>query len=200
MHVAGYGRLTGSGSLLGGVNREPLEDPVLRFGGISSIWGEMSEMATLAETSDLEAVYRRDGSRLWRALVAYCGNRDVADEAVAEAYAQALRRGDKIRHPDRWVWRAAFRIAAGDLQRRQRSLPLDDIGLSHNPEPAWDLIEALGVIPPKQRACVVLRYYCGYSSIEIARITDSTPPAVRMQLSRGRKRLRSILGGGESDA
>ena len=66
----------------------------------------------------------------------------------------------------------------------------------NNPEPAWDLIEALGRLPEKQRACLVLHYYAGYTSAEIAQMTDSTPPAVRMHLSRGRRRLESILKGG----
>jgi RNA polymerase sigma-70 factor (ECF subfamily) len=68
----------------------------------------------------------------------------------------------------------------------------------HNPEPAWDLIDALGRLTDRQRACLVLHYYAGYSSVEIARMTDSTPPAVRMHLSRGRRRLDSILRGGAS--
>lgn len=169
--------------------------------------GEVSHMATLSKdmaaltgTKDLESVYRRDGPRLFRALTAYCGDRDVADDAVAEAFAQALRRGDGIHHPERWVWRAAFRIAAGDLKRQRRSLPLTSPGTIHDPEPPWDLIAALGRIPQAQRACLILRYFGGYSSIDIARITGSTPPAVRMQLSRGRRRLRRILDGGNSDA
>ena len=35
----------------------------------------------------------------------------------AEAFAQALRRGTAIRDPRSWVWRAAYRIAAGEKQR-----------------------------------------------------------------------------------
>lgn len=64
----------------------------------------------------LERLYREDGARLWRALLAFSGDREVASDAVAEAFAQALGRGDAIRQPDRWVWRAAFRIAAGELE------------------------------------------------------------------------------------
>jgi RNA polymerase sigma factor (sigma-70 family) len=158
----------------------------------------MSETVTSSVTSDLESVYRRDGQRLWRALMAYCGDRDVADDALSEAYAQALRRGSAIRDVQRWVWRAAFRIAAGDLQRRGRSLPLVDPGATRDPERPWDLIAALAQLPPRQRACLVLRYYAGYSSVEIARAVGSSPPAVRMQLSRGRRSLRRLLEGGGS--
>ena len=42
---------------------------------------------------------------------------EATDEAVAEGFAQLLRRGDAVRDPAAWVWRASFRLAAGDLQR-----------------------------------------------------------------------------------
>src|SRR2546430_12508817 len=43
-----------------------------------------------------------------------------ASDAMAEAFAQALARGNELRSPQRWVWRAAFRIAAGELKARLR--------------------------------------------------------------------------------
>lgn len=160
----------------------------------------MSYVMISPTSGDLESVYRRDGPRLWRALMAYCGDREVADDALAEAFAQALRRGSAIRDVSRWVWRAAFRIAAGNLQKRRTTQPLENPGIVHDPEPPWDLIAALGELPDQQRACLVLRYYAGYSSIEIGRAVGLTPPAVRMQLSRGRRRLRSVLERGGPDA
>jgi DNA-directed RNA polymerase specialized sigma24 family protein len=41
----------------------------------------------------LERVYRDQGDRLWRAVFLACGSREVADDAVAEAFAQALGAG-----------------------------------------------------------------------------------------------------------
>ena len=55
----------------------------------------------------------KDG--LWRAILAWSGDPEIASEAVAEAFAQAARRGDAIDDVGRWVWRAAFRIAGGLL-------------------------------------------------------------------------------------
>ena len=78
---------------------------------------------------EIEVVYRRQGERMWRALYGYAGNRDIADDAVAEAFAQALRRGTALRQPERWIWRAAYKIAAGKLKERATSAsPLPDLG------------------------------------------------------------------------
>jgi DNA-directed RNA polymerase specialized sigma24 family protein len=41
---------------------------------------------------------------MWQAVLAFAGDPEVASDAVAEAFAQALRRGDAIRSPERWLW------------------------------------------------------------------------------------------------
>ena len=149
--------------------------------------------------ADFEAVYRQHGERVWRAVMAYAGDAAVADDAVAEAFVQGLGSRSSIRYPERWVWRAAFRIAAGMLKERGRFAPPVSPSAVHDAEPEWELIVALAELPVRQRACVVLRYYGGYSAIEIARMVGSTPLAVRQQLSRSRKRLRQLLEEGTND-
>ena len=150
--------------------------------------------------ADIEAAYRQHGRRIWRAVMAYAGDATVADDAVEEAFVQALCSDSLIRHPERWIWRASFRIAAGMLKERRRFAPLVSPSVSHDPEPEWELIAALAELPVKQRACMVLRFYGGYPTGEIARMVGSTPMAVRQQLSRGRRRLRSLLEEGANDA
>jgi predicted RNA polymerase sigma factor len=41
----------------------------------------------VTEISDIERLYREEGSRLWWALLAYTGDREVASDAAAEAFA-----------------------------------------------------------------------------------------------------------------
>jgi RNA polymerase sigma factor (sigma-70 family) len=146
-------------------------------------------------TSDVEAVYRQDGARLWRALYAFAGNEDVASDAVAEAFAQALRRGEAIRDVRNWVWRSAFRLAKGDLKRQStvRHGPMPE-GAAHDAYPDEQLLAALQDLTPQQRAVIVLHYYVDCPVNEIARRTGINSLAVRAHLSRGRKRLRVLLG------
>jgi predicted RNA polymerase sigma factor len=68
------------------------------------------EDTRLKQAAGLEAVYRTDGPAIWRALLAYTGDSAVAEDALSEAFAQALGRGDALRDPARWIWRVAFRI------------------------------------------------------------------------------------------
>jgi RNA polymerase sigma-70 factor (ECF subfamily) len=141
----------------------------------------------------LERLYREDGVRLWRALVAFSGDREVASDAVSEAFAQALGRGDDLRDPQRWVWRAAFRIAAGELSDRRRfQEPAHDSSYEME-DPPGPLIAGLARLSPNQRATLVLRYYAGYSTKEIARMIGASAATVRVHLSQGRRRLHRIL-------
>jgi RNA polymerase sigma-70 factor (ECF subfamily) len=142
----------------------------------------------------VETLYREDGTRLWRAVRAYAADSTVADDAVAEAFAQLLRRGEEVREPKKWVWRAAFKIAAGELQRRRRDVPESPAEVGRlDAECSVDLHRALAVLSPSQRAAVVLHDYAGYSASESARIVGSTEAAMRVHLMRGRRRLRELL-------
>lgn len=158
----------------------------------------METYAAAAEATDpIEAVYRLDADRLWRSLYLFSADADVASDAVAESFAQAIRRGSAIRDPRAWVWRSAFRIAAGDLKRRARWIsdqvpetPYDDTSVDS------DLLAAVARLPERQRAVIVLHYYADAPVREIAHRTGMSQLAVRAHLSRGRKRLRELLGDG----
>ncbi len=146
----------------------------------------------------VEAVYRTKAPHMWRALLAYSGDPDVASDALSEAFAQALRRNGAIRDVERWVWRASFRIAAGELKARRRFVPEIQVTIKDD-LPDIELLDALRTVSRKQRASLFLFYYGGYAPGEIAKMIGSTQSAVRVHLFRGRKRLAELLDGGRRD-
>jgi RNA polymerase sigma-70 factor (ECF subfamily) len=141
----------------------------------------------------LERLYREQGGRMWRSVLAFAGDPEVASDAVAEAFAQALRRGEAIRDPERWLWRSVFRLAAGELDRRRRGPAVARPPTYEMEEPAVELVAALAALSPKQRAAVVLHHAAGYPLREVAAILGSTTGAVKVHLLRGRRRLRVLL-------
>ena len=143
----------------------------------------------------VEAVYRADAERLWRAIYAFAGDAEIASDAVAEAYAQVLNRGAAIRDPAAWTWRTAFRISAGALKARaprdpEPATPVEHLDRYGDP----DLLSALRQLPDAQRAAVILFYYADLPIRDIAARLGSNSLAVRANLSRGRGRLRQLLG------
>jgi DNA-directed RNA polymerase specialized sigma24 family protein len=131
-------------------------------------------------------LYREHGERLWRSIFLFAGDREVASDAVIEAFAQAIARGDAIRSPLEWVTKAAFRIAAGELAGRRRS-PIvlgqivDEVACDPD-EPGFPLREQLMRLSPKQRAAVILFDVEGYSSSSAS--TRRRTPSSRVGRSR----------------
>ncbi len=141
-----------------------------------------------------EDVYREHGPRLLRSVLLFAGDREVANDAVAEAFAQAIRRGDGVREPVPWITRVAFRIAAGELKERRRTdYPLVEHAYEM-PEPAAELVLALAKLSPKQRASAILHFRDGYTLAEVANIIGSTTSAVGVHQNRARRRLRELMG------
>jgi RNA polymerase sigma factor (sigma-70 family) len=163
-----------------------------------------ANVAVIDERPSVELAYRADGDRLWRAVYAWSGDADVASDAVAEAFAQLLHRGPAVRDPSAWAWRTAFRVAAGEMKARRGAdrVSPGDVGdprgrsasgyLDRYGDP--DLLAALRLLPDGQRAAVILFYYADLPIAEIASRLGSNQLAVRANLSRGRRRLRQLLG------
>lgn len=53
--------------------------------------------------------------------------------------------------------------------------------------------ELIGLLPPTQQAILRMRHLDGYEVEEIAEITGSSPGAIRMNLSRSRKKIRDVF-------
>jgi RNA polymerase sigma-70 factor (ECF subfamily) len=143
-------------------------------------------------SADIERLYKAQGARMLRSLLAFSGDPEIASDAVAEAFAQALRRGSEIRDLERWLWRAAFKIAGGELKERRRRAPPAKEGSYEMEAPARDLVVALASLSEKQRMAVILHDAAGYPNKEVAAIIGSTTAAVKVHVARARRRLREL--------
>jgi hypothetical protein len=90
-------------------------------------------MGGVGDQDRVEAVYRSIHPRLWRSLLAYTRDAELASDAEAEAFAQVLRRGDAVDDVEAWVWRSAFRIASGLLAAWSNSTA---VGTVHGSTPS----------------------------------------------------------------
>ena len=156
--------------------------------------GHGQDTATPAKHVErVHLAYEETHSRLWRALLAYSGSREIADDAAAEAFAQALRRGEVITDVAAWVWRAAFNLARGELAR-DRHEPVDPADAVESlPEPAVDLLRELQQLAPADRELLVLCHVGGWTPTELARITGAPAATVRVRLHRANRKARHLL-------
>jgi RNA polymerase sigma-70 factor, ECF subfamily len=153
---------------------------------------------TVERGRDYASLWREVGPQLWRAILVYSGGRrEIADDAVGEAFARAIESDGTIRRPFPWLYRTAFRIAAAELRREAPSIQPTDV---HLDDPATgDLLRALRRLSPSQRAAVFLHYQADLPVREVARLMGTSSAAVKVHLHRGRNRLRHLLGDEEVD-
>lgn len=120
---------------------------------------------------------------------------DAAQEAICKAYArlETLRRPEQFRP---WLLRILTNECYEILRQRQRYAETEAIpeGEAPPPEPSpvW---QAVCDLNEQMRAVVILYYYEGFQSREIAAILHLSDATVKARLSRARKRLREMLEG-----
>ena len=75
-------------------------------------------------------------------------------------------------------------------------MPLEEAAQAPAPEPPRsEVLDAVMALPEKYREAIYLFYYEGYSIDEIAALTGRSGAAVSAHLSRGRKKLKTMLEG-----
>lgn len=72
-------------------------------------------------------------------------------------------------------------------------------GVSNEHDDAIDVNAALAELPPRQRATLVLRYYCDQTVDQVAEVMGCSAGTVKSQTSKGLASLRLALGAGRPD-
>jgi len=149
---------------------------------------------------ELVALCRAEHPRLVRALRLITGDVSRAEELAQEALVrlwQHWRRVSGLDRPAAWVHRVGVNLALSDLRRRgaeQRAMArLDRPGPSTAPDDHDDVRAALGALPERQRAAVVLRYLLDLPVADVAAALDLTPGATRALTHRAVEALRARL-------
>src|SRR5580692_2188200 len=150
-------------------------------------------------------LFRRHRDRLWAvALRTLCDPEEAAD-ALQDAMISAFRRAGDFRGDSAvttWLHRIVVN-ACLDRLRRRAVRPVTSAGdehalealAAHDPDPAraadtrLDIDAALRLLPPPQRAALVLVDMLGYSVDDAAAILDTSPGTIKSRCARGRARL-----------
>ena len=103
---------------------------------------------------------------------------------------------DSIEHERAWIIRTTINACKDHLKSAwfRRTAALDDAAQIAAPEvPDTWLLDAMKGLPEKHRISLYLYYYEEYSAREIAEVMGVSESAVGQYLTRGRRKLRTII-------
>ncbi|MEV6962040.1 RNA polymerase sigma factor SigM [Streptomyces sp. NPDC051207] len=180
-------------------------------------YGDVSDQDLLARhvEGDSDAfgeLVRRHRDRLWAVALRTLGDREEAADAVQDALVSAYRAAHTFRGQaavTTWLHRITVNACLDRARKAasRKTAPVDDTERLETllepheaaSEPAErndlhrQLIEALGTLPPDQRAALVLVDMQGYPVAEAARVLDVPNGTVKSRCARGRAKLLPLL-------
>jgi RNA polymerase sigma-70 factor (ECF subfamily) len=154
-------------------------------------------------------LYERHRRAIFTFLMHLTGARPTAEDLLQETFVRAWRGRTRYRASGEfraWLFTIARRLAVDRFRR-------EGLAWGENPEALETAVSrdapdrraeardelarlqrALERLPPAQREVILLARLVGAGAEEIARVTGSTPGAVRVHLHRALHRLRALLG------
>jgi len=176
--------------------------------GESREWAILLERAATGDVSAFEQVMLRSERSVMLTARRLLGNVADAEEASQEVFLRVykyLHRFDRTKAFEPWLYRLTVNVCNDIASGRSRS----EVAWSDEHEPAASsgdphhsltgdehrkLIQnALGELPEKQRAAVVLRELQGLTTAEVADVLKVTEATVRSHLSAARLRMKRFI-------
>lgn len=136
---------------------------------------------------------------LWRVVYALTRRRDVASDIAQEAFVRALEQLDRFddQRPLRpWLGRIAVNLTYDHFRAEQRLVQANSRETADEvlpPDTDTAVAKAVAQLPVDRRVVVVLHYWLGFSTTEIAEILELPLGTVGSRLSRALSQLRMIL-------
>ena len=165
----------------------------------------------LARASFVEKLYHQEAVSLVRLARLFTDDRTGAEDIVQEAFIRLYHAADRIQDTDKsaaYLRSIVLNLARDHNRRGLLSLRHQDSMIDRRtPETPEDrvvrsesqtkVIDALNALSPRQRDCLVLRFYMDLTESQIASTLAISPNSVKTHCQRGMAILASVLGGDE---
>jgi RNA polymerase sigma-70 factor (sigma-E family) len=148
---------------------------------------------------DFKDLYVAGAPAFRRTAFLLCGDWHQAEDLVQVAFEKVYASWHRVRAVealDAYVRRTLVRCWVDETRRpHRRERPVAELPDHAVAVPERESVhQALADVPPRQRACLVLRFYEDLSVAETARLLGCTEGTVKSQTSRGLEALRTALG------
>lgn len=164
--------------------------------------GELLARHVAGDPDAFGELFRRHRDRMWAVALRTVGDRELAADAVQEAFIAAFRRADRFRGEaavTTWLHRITVNASIDRLRREKPTAPLPEIDPADRhdrhdqAETALDVRAALATLPEAQRVALVLVDMEGLSVAEAAELLGVAEGTIKSRCSRGRAALAPLL-------
>ena len=158
--------------------------------------------------STLERLIQENEVALKRLCYLYLHDEAMAEDAVQETFLKVYRSLTNFRgeaNEKTWLTRIAINtckdmLRSGWLRHMDRRVTAETLPARQEADPYHrEVAAAVMNLPRKLREVILLYYYSGLNTLEIAETLKISQPAVTGRLKRARERLKTDLGGGGID-
>jgi RNA polymerase sigma-70 factor (ECF subfamily) len=167
---------------------------------MTTVRSEAPPSSAPPDGDDFSTWYGLEYARVCATLGLAIGDRGLAEEATAEAFARALATWPRVREkasPTAWV----YTVALNEVRSRLRRLRLEHRYNARQrlgyhpppPDPDPELWAAVAQLPPRARQAIALRYVADLSEAEVAEAMGISRGTAAATLSKARKRLADLL-------
>lgn len=152
----------------------------------------------------MESYYPRTLRMAYLISGSYADSEDIVQETFVQVYLNRRQ----IREPqyfERWLYKTLTREAWRVCRRNKKEQPVEEVFGENTPSGASvseevmknardkELYEAIGRLPAKQRTAVVLYYFNGMTTREIASVMGCLEGTVKSRLYTARNQLKQVL-------
>ncbi len=151
------------------------------------------------QEQEFRELYAARAAALRRTGYLLCGDWHQAEDLVQVTFAKLYSSWHKVDHPVSWLRQVLVRTWVDETRRPHRrerpteALPDVAAPSTSSTEDRELLLAGLAQVPPRQRACLVLRFFEDLSVADTARALGCTENTVKSQTSRGLDALREVL-------
>jgi RNA polymerase sigma-70 factor (ECF subfamily) len=168
------------------------------------------ERARALDNSAWAEIYERHAEQVYSYIYYRLGDQQTAEDLTADVFVKAVTgikrysyRGTPLLA---WLYRIAHNVTVDHRKaaaKRAQRTAMDELDRIEAPRNALqehddrsDMLEAIRRLTPEQQQVVILRFYSGMSSAEVANIMGKPEGAVKALQTRAVRSLRRIIEGG----
>ena len=156
---------------------------------------------TYLSDSDIVRIVETYSDMLLRIALNRVKSIPAAEDIVQGVFERLMRRRpifENREHEKAWLIRTAVNLCLTDLRAESRhgELPLDENIAQDYGEDTFEVLDAVQTLPTPDRYAVYLYHYEGYGVKDIGKLLKEPEGTISSRLSRARKKLKTILEGG----